>query len=271
MADATDAASHFEFGRNWADFAERLSDRELDQAQRSFARLLPPEEVAGKTVLDLGCGSGLHSLAALRLGAARVEAVDIDSVSVETTSSVLSRFATGRDWTVSVASVFEFEAEERYDIVYSWGVLHHTGDMKRAIRIAAQLVKPGGLLCIALYRRTPLCTLWKVEKRLYTASPHWLRRVLEATYRLAYRCSFYVRRRDFAQHVRDYASQRGMSFDTDVRDWLGGYPYESISEADVRATLDRLGFEPVRTFCSPPGVGLLGTGCDEYVFRRRAK
>jgi SAM-dependent methyltransferase len=269
MADATDAASHFDFGRNWADFAEKLSDREIEQAQQGFARLLRPEEVAGKTVLDLGCGSGLHSLAALRLGAARVEAVDIDPMSVETTRSVLARFASGQQWSASVASVFELESAARYDIVYSWGVLHHTGDMQRAVRIAAELVKPGGLLCIALYRRTPLCTLWKVEKRLYTASPGWFRRVLEATYRLAYRFSFFIRGRNYAQHVRDYPSQRGMSFETDVRDWLGGYPYESITEAEVRAMFDRLDFEPVRTFCSPPGVGLLGTGCDEYVFRRR--
>ncbi|MCA3275110.1 MAG: class I SAM-dependent methyltransferase [Methylobacterium sp.] len=129
-------------------------------------------------MLDIGCGSGLHSLAALRLGAARVHAIDLDRLSVETTRDLLGRYAAGEAWTVEELSVFDMAGLPQYDIVYSWGVLHHTGAMRRAIGEAAARVAPGGLLCLALYRRTPFCGLWRIEKRLYCASPAPVQRLL---------------------------------------------------------------------------------------------
>ena len=71
-------------------------------------------------------------------------------------------------------SIFDPQIESMgsFDFVYSWGVLHHTGDMYRALRGAAGRVAPGGRFLFALYRRTPLCWLWKLEKRWYAgASP----------------------------------------------------------------------------------------------------
>jgi SAM-dependent methyltransferase len=269
MADATDLSTRFEFGRNWAEFASTISQRSIEEAERGFARLIQPAEIAGKRMLDIGCGSGLHSLAALRLGAAEVTAFDIDPASVETTRRTLARFAPHSAWTAEVRSVFELEPPPRYDIVYSWGVLHHTGDMRRAIRSAAALVERGGLFCVALYRRTALCGLWAIEKRLYTASPQPIRRALERLYVLGLRAAYRLQGRDFDVYVRDYAQSRGMSFETDVRDWLGGYPYESISPDEVARLADELGFDPVRSFCGRPDRGVFGTGCDEYVFRRR--
>jgi 2-polyprenyl-6-hydroxyphenyl methylase/3-demethylubiquinone-9 3-methyltransferase len=269
MADATDRSTHFDFGRNWAEFAGHITERSVEEAERGFARLLHRPEVEGRRVLDIGCGSGLHSLAALRLGAAQVTAVDLDPTSVETTRRTLTRFAPRPDWSAEVASVFDLKPPPHYDIVYSWGVLHHTGHMNRAIRKAAALVAPGGLFCIALYRRTPLCAAWRIEKRLYTASAPTVRRALERLYITALRAAYRLSGRDFEAYVRDYARSRGMSFETNVRDWLGGYPYESIAPEEARRLVGGLGFDPVRSFCEPPGSGVVGTGCDEYVFRRR--
>jgi ubiquinone/menaquinone biosynthesis C-methylase UbiE len=269
MASSTDVATHFEFGENWSDFAKGVDQRAVDEAIKGFSKLIHPVEVAGRSLLDIGCGSGLHSLAALLLGARKVTALDIDPRSVETTRRLLSERAPTGAWTARVESVFDLDDGPTYDIVYSWGVLHHTGDMHRAIRLAARKVAPGGIFCLALYCRTKTCGFWRIEKRLYTASPGWLRRTLEFGYKLMFRIGLTVTGRDFSSYVRDYAQRnRGMNFHTDVRDWLGGYPYESISERDTLDFIGGLGFAPLRRFCKPPGKGVFGTHCNEYVFVR---
>ena len=269
MTGKENSSVRYEFGKNWSEFASRLPERAIEEAVAGMARLLPREEVLGRTVLDIGCGSGLHSLAALRLGAARVHAIDLDRLSVETTRDLLGRYAAGEAWAVEELSVFDMAGLPQYDIVYSWGVLHHTGAMRRAIGEAAARVAPGGLLCLALYRRTPSCGIWRIEKRLYCASPAPVQRLLEAGYVLALRTRMALRGQSFQQHVASYVSARGMDWMTDVRDWLGGYPYESISEEEMMALGEELGLEHVRRFCQKPGLGVLGTGCDEYVLRRQ--
>src|SRR5262249_22038042 len=102
--------------------------------------------------LDIGCGSGLPSLAAGRLGAARIYAIDIDPQSVVTTHSVLNSAHDFRtQWNAETMDAFNLDPGRhgRFDIVYSWGVLHQTGKMWAALRRSAAMVKPGGLLAIA--------------------------------------------------------------------------------------------------------------------------
>ena len=268
MTAGTGVAAQFEFGRNWADFARQLRPEAVEQAVARLERLATDGALVGKDVFDIGCGSGLHAVAALRLGAASVTAIDLDPDSVATAARVLERHAPGAAWSVSQRSVFAIEELPRFPVVYSWGVLHHTGDMRRAIRCAADRVAPGGMLIIALYRRTPLCGLWRIEKRLYVAAPEPVRRLIETLYAAAFRAAMALRGRSFRAYVEGYVANRGMDWMTDVRDWLGGYPYESISEPDMLALAAELGLTPVRRFCHPPGIGLFGTGCDEYVFAR---
>lgn len=268
MTELTNVTTHYEFGRNWAEYAARLPEKAVDEAVAGLARLIPRGELVDRSVLDIGCGSGLHALAALRLGAARVHGIDLDPESVWTAHQLLTRFAPGEAWTLEQLSVFDSAKLGQFDIVYCWGVLHHTGDMARAIRIAADRVRPGGLLCLALYRRTPMCRFWRAEKWTYTKSPHWLRRIIEFGYFSAYKAALAVTGRSHRDYADQYVKQRGMEWMTDVRDWLGGYPYESITEADILASAEQLGLTPVRRFCRKPGLGLLGTGCDEYVFAR---
>ena len=88
-------------------------------------------------------------------------------------------------------------------------------------------------------------------------------------YKSAYLAGVAVTRRNPVTYVREYGSDRGMDFNHDVHDWLGGYPYESVDPVALQADLASLGFEPVRTFIVPVRRGLLGTRCDEYVVRRR--
>ena len=153
--------------------------------------------------------------------------------------------------------------------MYSWGVLHHTGDLSGALRAAAAAVAPGGLLVVALYRKTPLCWLWKLEKRFYAHAAPRTQRLLRASYIALYKLASRVIGRNFQQHVAEYQSNRGMDFAHDVHDWMGGWPYESITPAQTAQALSALGFTPVRSFLDTRGrLGLLGSGCDEYVYRK---
>ncbi len=272
-SELLDVSTHFEFGRNWQSFSETIDARAIENAEHGVLKLLPREAIAGHTFLDIGCGSGLHSLAALRLGAARVLGLDIDEKSVETTRSVLTKHAPGSHWDARIVSVFDAEPATlgQYDIVYSWGVLHHTGDMRRAIERAAALVSPGGLFAFALYQKTKLDWLWKLEKRLYTHAPAFVQRVIRFCYTQVFRLAFTLTGRSFRDYVANYKSLRGMDFAHDMHDWLGGFPYETATAGDVEQQMTQLGFERVRQFVRYEAVqvGWLGAGCDEYVYRKR--
>lgn len=263
----TDRASHFDFGKNWDDFSKLIDDEKLEMATESVQRLVP--DISGKTVLDIGSGSGLFSVAALRLGAARVAAVDIDENSVATTRRVLGSFAADNRWTAEQMSVFDLSPDRmgQFDVVYSWGVLHHTGDMWRAVECAAGMVAPGGTFAFALYEKTPLCGAWRVEKKFYMRAPRPVQRLLGSLYKAAYQAGRLVTGRG----LQSGSLTRGMNVDHDIHDWLGGYPYESTSAEEVRRHLEALGFERVQE--RPVKIhlaGIFGSGCSEYVYKRRA-
>jgi len=264
--------THFEFGRNWSEFAELIDDARAAQARAGLERLAGRDALRGKTFLDIGCGSGIHSLAALELGAARVLAVDLDPKSVATSRAVLSRFCPDADWEVREQSVFDLDPQQLgvFDVVYAWGSLHHTGALHEAWRNAARLVAPHGLLIVAVYRQTRLCWLWKIEKWLYSRSPAWLQGCARGVYIGAMRLGFWATRRDFRAYRDNYGrSYRGMNYAHDVHDWLGGYPYESISPPEADALRQSLGLAHVRSFVEEKTrVGIFGSGNDEYVWQR---
>lgn len=269
MSSLTAPETHYEFGENWARFAAGVTEHHVAQAVAGLARLVG-SDLAGLSFLELGCGSGIHSLAALELGAGDVAALDIDPRSVETARALLTRFAPGRAWRVETQSLLDIPAGSlQADLVYSWGVLHHTGDLAAALERAASLVRPGGRLVLALYRKTPLCGFWRREKRLYTHGPRWYRPIADRVLAALLVAGLLAIGRNPIRYIRDYPKARGMSFMTDVRDWLGGYPYESIAPEETRRRLAALGFAEERFFPCNTRLGLLGVGCDEYVFRRQ--
>ena len=163
------AESRTAFGDNWASYARLVGEPQIEEARQGLLKLLPAAVFEGRSFLDIGCGSGLHALAAARLGVRHVLAIDLDQNSVATTEALLARHAGTVPWTVRRADVFDLQPRQhgRYDIVYSWGVLHHTGDVTEALGKAAALVAPGGHFAFALYRPTRLDRLWVAEKRWY--------------------------------------------------------------------------------------------------------
>lgn len=253
----------FEFGENWKSFLRLLNADRIAQAEASLVRMLGEERLSGRRFLDIGSGSGLSSLAARRIGAS-VTSFDYDPASVWCTRQLRDRYFPGdREWRIERGSVLDRDyvmSLGEFDVVYSWGVLHHTGSMHQAIENAMVPVRKDGLFFIALYRKTWLCPLWKVEKRLYCASPGWVqglvRRAYSGTIGLLH-----------AFKTGGRAPDRGMDRDRDVNDWLGGYPYESITPKALKEFVAQRGFALRKSIVKSEGMHLV-PGCDEYVFVR---
>lgn len=275
--DLTSADTHFAFGKNWSSYAERITQGEIDEAVRGLSRLLAKESLAGKRVLDIGSGSGLHSLAALRLGAKEVVAVDIDRDSVATTSAVLEKFAYGQAWRAEVRSVFDVIPNDMglFDVVYTWGVLHHTGSMIRAIRSAASMCAPRGLFIFALYRRVWFDWFWRIEKKWYAGAGLKSQERARRVHILLLKVGLSITGRHPRNYINKYRGNRGMDFHHDIHDWMGGWPYESILPHEVKGLMNEMKFDRVSEFTRSGflfgrELGFFGSGCDEYVYRARA-
>jgi SAM-dependent methyltransferase len=261
----------FRFGENWLGFARSIGTIQLTEAEVSLRRMLQCDTLGGLSFLDIGSGSGLFSLAARKLGA-RVHSFDFDEESVLCTARLRDRYFNGdREWTIERGSILDgayVRSLGTFDVVYAWGVLHHTGAMLDALRAAARLVASGGVFAFALYHRTLMCGLWRWEKRWYSvASPEAQQRA-RAVYVTLLRTAFFLTRRDFQSHVANYHSIRGMDFVHDVHDWMGGYPYESILAPEVDVLMRPLGFARIYATGTPLTTGIFGSGCDEYVYRQ---
>jgi 2-polyprenyl-6-hydroxyphenyl methylase/3-demethylubiquinone-9 3-methyltransferase len=150
-------------------------------------------------------------------------------------------------------------------------VLHHTGDLIRALGLAANLVSPGGLLALALYRKTLLCPLWKIEKKWYANASRQSQERARGIFIRAYAFGLRINGRNLADYERNYKSNRGMDFKHDVHDWMGGYPYESMSPSELEAVMNRRGLMFVKKYVIDSifhRIGVFGSGCDEFVFAK---
>lgn len=258
----------FGFGANWSHFSRHIDTERMAEAERSLSERLG--DLSGLTFLDAGCGSGLFSLAATRLGARLVRSFDYDQDSVATTQSLKERFAPGSDgWQIGRGDVLDdsyVQSLGQWDVVYSWGVLHHTGDMARAWANIADTVAPGGRLFISIYNDQGLKSrLWTLVKRTYQRVPLAMRS-LYVLLVMAPREALSLAVRGPIAYVRDwraYKANRGMSRWHDLVDWVGGYPFEVARPEDVFDFFRARGFALVwMTTC---GGGL---GCNQFVLHR---
>jgi 2-polyprenyl-6-hydroxyphenyl methylase/3-demethylubiquinone-9 3-methyltransferase len=261
-ADANDF--HFAFGDNWAAYSRLIDEQKISRAIEGMTRLVSADRLHGSRFLDIGCGSGLHALAAARLGVSEIVAIDIDPQSVTTTKNTLARFNAACPFRVETKSILDVTSDTygAFDVVYSWGVLHHTGNLAAALKRASALVAPGGLFVFALYRRTYLDWFWRIEKRWYARAKPRSQKIAARIYDIGFR----VACRAVGKSLSDMA--RGMDYWHDVHDWLGGYPYESILSDEVEAALSREGLARIKEFSRAKELGLFGSGCDEYVYAR---
>ena len=233
----------FAFGENWARYLGILDEPRIREAQESLRQMLEVEDLVGKSFLDIGSGSGLFSLAARRLGA-QVHSLDYDPQSVACTAELRRRyFQNDPDWTVEEGSALDRDylaSLGRFDVVYSWGVLHHTGKMWDALGAALLPVAPGGRLFIAIYNDTGKETArWRRIKRIYNAlpaplkTPFILTLIAPAQLKEGATALLTLRPRTYLESWTRYESKRGMSRWRDIVDWIGGYPYEAARVEEV--------------------------------------
>jgi 2-polyprenyl-3-methyl-5-hydroxy-6-metoxy-1,4-benzoquinol methylase len=262
----------FAFGKNWLRFLEVLDDRRIQRAEASLLAMLKEPALSGRRFLDIGSGSGLFSLAARRLGA-RVHSFDLDPESVRCALELRRRYLPGdTGWHIEQGSALDgnyLASLGLFDIVYSWGVLHHTGRMHEALANAALPVAPGGKLFIAIYNDLGSRTArWRIIKRTYNRLPHSVRPVFTAIASAPNETKAFVNacvRRDPVGYLRSWSAvgERGMSRWRDLVDWVGGYPYETATPEQIFDFYETRGFRLVTLKCG--GVGL---GCNEFVFVR---
>lgn len=249
----------FEFGKNWKAFLTKLNNTKITEAENSLKKMLGTKSLAEKTFLDVGSGSGLFSLAAKNLGA-KVLSFDFDQSSVWCTSELKERFyKKDNDWKVLQGSVLDkkfLASLGKFDYVYSWGVLHHSGNMWKALDNVIDLVKDEGILFIALYNRQQFASkYWSLVKKIYNKFPftrpiwfliHFLYPTLPS---LA------------LKYLYNKKIPRGMTSYYDLLDWLGGYPFEVSTPAEIFNFYKKNGF--VLTQLKTVGGKL---GCNEFVF-----
>jgi 2-polyprenyl-3-methyl-5-hydroxy-6-metoxy-1,4-benzoquinol methylase len=265
-SNAGEAPVSFSFGKNWEAFVERhYSEKRLQTARQHMLGFLGLSSLEGKSFLDIGCGSGIHSLAALTAGAERLGSFDLDPASVSTTAKLREMKGNPAHWTVTRGSVLDeafLASIEPADIVYSWGVLHHTGQMWKAVENASRFLKPGSLFYIALYQTTPRTPYWIEVKKRYNAAGAWGKRWMEYHYVLRHVVlPEMIRLRNPWKQMRGYEENRGMDFMTDIRDWLGGYPYEDSSIPEtLRFGVSKLGLRLTNISIAPTLV--------EYLFEK---
>src|SRR5262245_4071421 len=272
MKSADEADERFEFGRNWKKFVETSFDQErVDVAKAHLCGFLQRADLHGVTFLDIGCGSGLHSLAAVQLGAIEVVSFDYDTKAVEA-ALMLHRYAgKPQHWRILQGSVLDeaFMASlPKVDIVYSWGVLHHTGNVWQAIRNAAIPLGDGGLFYIALYsadvHKDPPAEFWLMVKKKYLAASKWGKRRMEWWYIWRFQMGRRISALPSAvRRMLEYKKNRGMSYFTDIRDWLGGWPMEFCYDDDVtKFVTTTLGMDLVTM--------KTGEANTEFLFRKRS-
>jgi len=253
----------FSFGKNWQSYLTRISESQIKDSIQDIIEWVKKENIVGKKILDIGSGSGIHSLAFYKLGVKEVVSFDLDSASVEATRSLWIKTGKPSCWKIFKGSILDKEFLEnldQYDMVYSWGVLHHTGKIWEAIKNAAILVKDSGFFLISIYVKGPNYIKHLQLKKKYNNSSFIGKKLMEIAMILE---RMYNRIKHHQNPLKwNEQKKRGMDTYHDIVDWLGGLPYEVASTSEVISFCKKLGFNLIRLKEATEG------GCNVYLFQK---
>ena len=261
----------YEFGKNWQNFNRSFSSEErIKIVENSILDFIHLDNLNGKTFLDIGSGSGLQSLAVYNAGAKEIFSFDYDSKSVEATKSLWIQSGKPKNWTVCQGSVLDEEFMNsigKFDIVYSWGVLHHTGDLWNALKNSQISLKSNGVLYISLYAKeayqNPSQEYWLEIKQKYNKADYIEKKKMEITYIYQILMESKIRNiYKFIKMMLTYKKNRGMALWIDIKDWLGGWPMEFSSAKEVYSfTKSKMHLCLINL--------KMGNGCTEYLFKKK--
>ena len=259
----------FQFGANWEAFLNTLNDERIHEAEHSLKAMLGVDDLAGKRFLDIGSGSGLFSLAARRLGAS-VYSFDYDPKSVGCTRELKKRYYAGDgNWIVEEGSALDenyLYSIGKFDVVYSWGVLHHTGNMIKALNNAMIPVSDQGLLFIAIYNDQDVSSkLWRRVKKTYCANRLgriFITSVFIPLFTLQSIAIGLIKYKNPIAQFSIYNNKRGMSIYHDWIDWLGGYPFEVAKPEEI------FNLYKTHSYILENLVTTNRLGCNQFVFRK---
>lgn len=260
--DKQQSEARFRFGENWKHFIELLDDKRIAAAEASLQEMLAVKDLKGMRFLDVGSGSGIFSLAARNLGAS-VISFDYDSQSVACTQELKRRYCSeDEEWRVEAGDALDCDYMKslgEFDVVYSWGVLHHTGDMWSALGNVIPLVSPMGKIFIAIYNdQRWLSEYWKRVKRFYNKNVigRWIVVGVHAPY-------FLMRHTVRSIVTGSRNRPRGMASWRDIVDWLGGYPFQVARPEEI------FDFFRERGFTLDKMTTVDGRhGCNQFVLRK---
>ena len=267
-----ESGKRFKFGSNWKFFLKSITLKKIILAKKELKKKLNIKNLKGKSFLDIGSGSGLISLAAKKLGA-RVFSFDYDQESVECTEILKnSFFPNDKSWKIEIASVLDLKYLDKlgkFDIVYSWGVLHHTGRMWKALGNVSHLVKNGGILFISIYNDMGIKSeRWLIVKKFYNKLPKFLKWIIFVPAFLKIwipdLIKDFFKLKPFASWLQ-YQKKESRGFDpfTDAIDWIGGYPYEFAKPEEIYDFYIKKGFVLIKMKTCGGGMG-----CNEYIFKK---